>query len=179
MDKPSDKPEAVKVYRVNPAKAYLKGYRDNVLRIEALTRALGRAEQTMSRYDAAYSRATRATSRIKAVAISGTGAHDGLANAVMEMIRWQGDAIKDAQTADRLRATLDVEIAHAADALACRLMLIDRLSDERYKALLTMRYISGDSWERICEVMHYEMRWVFILHGKALCEIQALMKTVQ
>lgn len=49
---------------------------------------------------------------------------------------------------------------------------IDRVSDDRYRDILRYRYINGWSWERIAREMHYELRWIYRLHGRALREIR-------
>lgn len=48
---------------------------------------------------------------------------------------------------------------------------IRTLSDERYKTVLSMRYLDGRTWEYIAEYMGYNPRWVRRLHGQALRKI--------
>ena len=48
---------------------------------------------------------------------------------------------------------------------------IDTLDDERQKEILTRRYITGEGFPAICEGMHYEKTQVFVIHGRALIEI--------
>ena len=46
--------------------------------------------------------------------------------------------------------------------------LIDRLKDGRYREVLTLRYLDGQSWEQVAVTMGYTYRGVTGLHGKAL-----------
>ena len=61
--------------------------------------------------------------------------------------------------------------AEAEAALREILCAIDSLTDERQKELLTLRYINGESFDKINELMHYEKTQVFVIHGRALIEI--------
>ena len=46
--------------------------------------------------------------------------------------------------------------------------LIDALNDWRYREVLTLRYLDGQSWEQVAVTMGYTYRGVTGLHGKAL-----------
>ena len=46
--------------------------------------------------------------------------------------------------------------------------LIDTLKDVRYREVLTLRYLGGQSWEQVAVTMGYTYRGVTGLHGKAL-----------
>jgi len=70
-------------------------------------------------------------------------------------------------------------IAHIGEALTVRLVLIERLPDERHKTLITLRYINGWGWERIGYEMHYERTQVFELHHQALVAAQCVMEEAQ
>lgn len=45
---------------------------------------------------------------------------------------------------------------------------IAKLSDERYIALLSLKYLEGMKLKDIAEKMHYEYKWTCQLHGRAL-----------
>lgn len=49
---------------------------------------------------------------------------------------------------------------------------IDRIGDDRYRDVLRFRYINGWGWEKIAREMHYELRWLHYLHGRALQEFR-------
>lgn len=48
--------------------------------------------------------------------------------------------------------------------------LIDVMKDGRYREVLTLRYLNGQSWEQVAVNMGYTYRGVTGLHGKALKE---------
>jgi DNA-directed RNA polymerase specialized sigma subunit len=67
---------------------------------------------------------------------------------------------------------LNQVVRHISEALDVRLALIEQLSDERQKTLLTLRYINGMGWEDIGYAMHYERTQVFEIHTQALQAVQ-------
>jgi hypothetical protein len=73
---------------------------------------------------------------------------------------------------ERLKQLVD----HISESLAVRLALIERLSDERYRLVLTLRYINGLEWFKVEHAMHYERRQVFYFHAEALKEVGRLME---
>lgn len=46
--------------------------------------------------------------------------------------------------------------------------LIDTLKDGRYREVLTLRYLDGQSWEQVAVTMGYDYYHVHKLHGRAL-----------
>lgn len=166
---------------INPVKIYMRGYRDIVCQIRSLLRERDRHMREVGRYDDAFERATKATSRMRAVSISGTPKHDGMANAVMDMIRFSDAARSGGEAADAVASKLGEKVLHLCEALEVRLSLIDRLSDERYKTVMLMRYIEGADWARIIKAcdnpesgVDRRARQVFYFHGKALEEIRLM-----
>ncbi len=135
----------------NPVKRYLMEYRALVSRRDALLRELEHMRDAT----------TRATGRIAAVRLSGTPGQGGNEDAMLRVV--DGEA--------RLLSVID----HVCEALVARLYVIEALTDERHKALLTLRYINGLSWEQIGYDMHYERTQVFEIHGQALREAQEVM----
>lgn len=139
----------------NPIKHYLMEYRSLVQRRDALMEELDRLRDAT----------VRATARISAVGPSGVPNHGAREEAILRV--FDGE--------ERLREV----IAHIGEALTVRLVLIERLTDERSKTLLTLRYINGWGWERIGYEMHYERSQVFELHHQALAEAQCAMEAAQ
>lgn len=45
---------------------------------------------------------------------------------------------------------------------------IEGLEDPRLRLLLRYKYMDGYKWETIADLMHYEVRWLYVLHGQAL-----------
>ena len=50
--------------------------------------------------------------------------------------------------------------------------MIDSLEDNRYKTVLSMRYLKGFSWVKVAMEMNYAEKYVFALHGKAIEELR-------
>lgn len=134
--------------RTNPAKLFLMRYRAISGRIDALQRAI----------DDAIARAQNISVSLKEiVVISSPAIHDPIAENV-------------ATAADAAQFLYE-ERDKAKDALREILSAINSLSDERQKQLLTLRYINGEGFEKIQEAMHYEKTQVFVIHGRALLEV--------
>lgn len=49
---------------------------------------------------------------------------------------------------------------------------IDAVEDVRYRTVLELYYRAGMNWEQVAEVMHYDLRYVYKLHGKALLRVK-------
>lgn len=45
---------------------------------------------------------------------------------------------------------------------------IDGLDDGHMRRLMALRYLDGYKWETIADLMGFDLRWVFRLHGRAL-----------
>lgn len=128
----------------HPAIIYLKMYPALKLRRKKLKEELLMIRQN----------ATRATSRMTAERMSGTGKKDGMANA----------AIKAVEVEKRLEHLIDV----IKEELDFRLQLIEELEDEWEKTILTLRYISGLDWDDILPQIPYERSTMYEIHGEAL-----------
>ena len=143
------------VYRqkeINPAKAWLRGYLDEKGRMESLIRTI----------DNLSAQCLRATSRLTATRLSGTGSHGG----------FEGTAIRKIDAEEELR----MRIEHIHEYLLVREVMISRIEDSRQRRLLTLRYLEGMSWNRIeCE-MGYEKAQVHRIHGDALNEMRRIME---
>ena len=132
----------------NPAKVFLRRYKAICGRVDALQRAI----------DDAMSRAFNTGVTLKEIKVlSSPEEHDPMARDVCNAV----DAC----------AILYEKKAEAEQALREILSAIDALSDERQKELLIRRYITGEGFPEICEAMHYEKTQVFVIHGRALVEI--------
>ena len=132
----------------NPAKVFLRRYKALSGRVDALQRAI----------DEALARATNTAVTLKEIKVlSSPAEHDPMARDVCSAV----DACE----------ILYQYKAEAETALREILAAIDSLKDERQKEVLTRRYINGDGFQEICEAMHYEKSQVFVIHGRALIEI--------
>lgn len=132
----------------NPAKVFLRRYRSICGRVDALQRAI----------DEAMQRAMNTGITLKEVKVlSSPAEHDPMARDICSAV----DACE----------ILYSERDKAREALREILDAIDSLDDERQKEVLTRRYLTGDSFAKIEEDMHYSEAQVFVLHGRALLVI--------
>ena len=67
---------------------------------------------------------------------------------------------------------VDVEIDALQDIKESVIAVIYSVKDARLRELLERRYISDQKWEQIAFEMGYDIRWIYRMHGKALCRIQ-------
>lgn len=138
----------MKQHKDNPAKAFLRRYTGLCGRVEALSRAISQAME----------RATNTALTLKEIKVlSSPAEHDPMAEDIVS-------AVDACEILYRFRD-------EAANALREILCAIDSLTDERQKELLTLRYVNGEPFDRINELMHYEKTQVFVIHGRALIEI--------
>ena len=132
----------------NPAKSFLRRYRAICGRINALQRAI----------DEAMERAFNTGVTLKEVKVlSSPAEHDPMARDVCNAV----DACE----------ILYTEKAKAEMALQEILSAINSLDDERQKEVLTRRYINGDGYPNIAEQMSYSEPAIYIIHGRALVEV--------
>lgn len=54
---------------------------------------------------------------------------------------------------------------------------LDKLTDSDYVRLLYLRYFKFKKWEEIAVELNYTHRWVLSLHGRALHEVEKILKT--
>ena len=132
----------------NPAKVFLRRYKAISGRVDALQRAI----------DEALARATNTAVTLKEIKVlSSPAEHDPMARDVCS-------AVDACEILYRYKAD-------AVTALREILAAIDSLKDERQKEVLTMRYIAGASFPEIMEKIGYEKTQAYVIHGRALLEI--------
>lgn len=132
----------------NPAKTFLRRYTGLSGRVDALQRAI----------DQAMERAYNTGVTLKEIKVlSSPAEHDPMAKDVCQAV-------------DACELLYEYK-ARAEAALREILTAIDSVPDERQKQILTLRYINGDGFEKIQEIMHYEKTQMFVIHGRALIEI--------
>ena len=135
----------------NPAKVYLQRYR--WLKKEKDTIAAEVREL--------YTSATRITASTDGIKVQSSGIYDKMAENVV-------------RAADAAARLTDAE-RRIDDQLRDILSLIDGLSDERYRAVLLLRYIRCESWVKISMEMDYQEAQIYRLHGKALKELNEIL----
>lgn len=132
----------------NPAKTFLRRYIAISGRIDALQMAITKAME----------RAFNMGVTLKEVKVlSSPSEHDPMASDVCSAI----DACE----------ILYKEKEMASHALREIMDAIDSVPDETQKQILVMRYVSGMPFPEIMEKMHYEKSQIFLIHGRALLEI--------
>jgi DNA-directed RNA polymerase specialized sigma24 family protein len=132
----------------NPAKAFLRRYRAICGRIDALQKAI----------DEAMERALNTGVTLKEIKVlSSPAEHDPMARDICNAV----DACE----------VLYIEKSKAGEALREILNAIDSVTDERQKEILIRRYVTGEGFQEICEGMNYERTQVFVIHGRALIEV--------
>ena len=132
----------------NAAKVFLMRYVALCGRVDALQRAI----------DDAMERAFNTGVTLKEVKVlSSPAEHDPMA--------------RDVATAVDACEALYQAKAEAARSLQEILNAIDVVQDETQKELLTLRYINGCSFREIMNIMQYENTQVFVIHGRALVQV--------
>lgn len=106
--------------------------------------------------------AARATSSTEATRVSGSSNRSRVEDAVVNICDLEAAALQELEELSLYRR----------DAMA----VIRRVPDVRQRDILEMHYVSGWSLRRIAEEMHYQERWVQILHGQALNAARQILR---
>ena len=116
-----------------------------------------RAEALCARAEKYREMATRATGRTDALRLSGTPGRSKVEQYVLEMVD--------------VHAELEKEISQLMQYAREAEKRIATLRDERYRAVLQLRYLCGYDWQEIADRLHFSLRWTHKLHGEALQEL--------
>lgn len=133
--------------KTNPAKIFLRGYKALMIRRESLLREVERMRESL----------TGTTVQLKRDVVMTSGAADRIGDTVPQIV--------DAETV--IRPELD-EINGRIKRI---FQAIDSVPDEMQKTILTLRYIEGLDWIAIAERIGYEISNTYIIHGRALVEV--------
>lgn len=131
----------------NPAKIYLQRYRAARARYASLCREINDLRESL----------TGTTIQLKADVVSGGGVSDKMSATIAKIV--------DAES------KLANEAAEISTALSAVLTAIRSVPDAMQRTVLTLRYIEGLDWIRISENIHYGERQTFVVHGRALVEV--------
>nr|DAS01753.1 MAG TPA: Protein of unknown function (DUF1492) [Caudoviricetes sp.] len=71
---------------------------------------------------------------------------------------------------DELEKSIDVDVDKLVGLRDKARSLIDKLSDNNYKAILSMYYVSNATFEQMAEYMNYSVAGIFKMHGNAISE---------
>lgn len=66
---------------------------------------------------------------------------------------------------------VDLEIDHLQEIKHKIEVVIQSVTDAKQRAVLTRRYINGQTWEQIAVDLNISYQWVCELHGRALQKI--------
>lgn len=69
------------------------------------------------------------------------------------------------------------EVNRLVDLKSQIVEMIHELDSVDYQSVLELRYISYFTWEQIAAEMHYSLRWIYQLHGKALQAFEKIMES--
>lgn len=69
---------------------------------------------------------------------------------------------------------MDKEIDQLVDLRREVLATLNQIKDVRFKQILEYRYINYWSWEKMAEVLNYDLSWLHRLHKKALKEFDGV-----
>ena len=130
--------------RMHPMKAYLR-------QVGQLRREIVETKELLCQL---REQSTRATSRLSATRLSGTGGHDSMANAVLKIVR------NEERVAE--------QIAHLEEAVAARMALIAQVEDPRERRVLELRYLHGLGETELCRRMNLSAAQLWRVHGAAL-----------
>jgi len=128
-----------------------KEYLSQTWRINSLINA--KIEQVQSLRDLA----TKATSTLSDVPPSGSQNAHRMEDIITKMIDLENE----------INADIDVLVTLKSDIGTA----IKSLDNADYKVLLELRYLCFKTWEEIAACMHYALRNIHYIHGKALKEI--------
>ena len=75
-----------------------------------------------------------------------------------------------------LQDTINAEIDELVELKQNARNLISKLTDVRYQTVLTEYYINHKKWEQVADIMNYDLRYVYKVHGRALQLFSEILK---
>lgn len=75
-----------------------------------------------------------------------------------------------------LDAEINAEIDKLVDVQKDIMHTIGKVDDERYRIILTERYIDCKTFEQIADDIHYSYMQIFRLHGQSLAAVQNVIE---
>lgn len=73
-----------------------------------------------------------------------------------------------------LESEINADLCHLIDTKREIVTVIKCVENRELQTLLEMRYLCFKTWEEIAVEMHFDLRWVYRLHGRALDEVDAI-----
>lgn len=108
---------------------------------------------------------TKITPTLKDNVVSGGGNQDKLGDAIAKIVD--------------LEAEIDRDIDRYVEAKQEISATLDKLIDPDQLQVLHMRYVQNKTWEQIACDMGFSYRWVCTIHGRALQQIEKILKNTQ
>jgi hypothetical protein len=75
-----------------------------------------------------------------------------------------------------LESEINADLNHLIDLKHEIVTVIKCVSDTELQTLLEMRYLCFEKWEEIAVALHYDIRHIHRLHGRALGEVNAIRR---
>lgn len=79
------------------------------------------------------------------------------------------------ETADRLielEKIVNARIREMCEIKRLAMEAIERVDEMRYREVLELYYLDGYTWQQVADTMHYTLRNVTNIHGKALLKVK-------
>lgn len=73
-----------------------------------------------------------------------------------------------------LENEINADLCHLIDTKREIVTVVKCVENRELQTLLEMRYLCYKTWEEIAVEMHFDLRWVYRLHGRALDEVDAI-----
>lgn len=73
-----------------------------------------------------------------------------------------------------LESEINTDLCRLIDTKREIVTVVKCVENRELQTLLEMRYLCFKTWEEIAVEMHFDLRWVYRLHGRALDEVDAI-----
>lgn len=73
-----------------------------------------------------------------------------------------------------LESEINADLCHLIDTKREIVTVVKCVENRELQTLLEMRYLCFKTWEEIAVELHFDLRWVYRLHGRALDEVDAI-----
>ena len=107
--------------------------------------------------------------RLKSIAEKMTSVNSGMPHGASDPHSKEDVLIKIADMDAEITADIDRLVDMRRDIT----QTINGIDDQTYRIILYKRYINHDRWEKIAVDMNFDIRWVQILHGRAISALNS------
>lgn len=106
--------------------------------------------------------ALKTTNKIKETFVSGSKSTSTTEELIIKIIN--------------LELLINEDIDRLVDIKSELVKTLKKMDDTDCRLILEYRYLNYYQWEEIAEKMHYTVRWVYKLHGRALEKLEKVLK---